>query len=50
MTSCCLLSYSERKKVAYRCKFFPLRIDPLIEGRQNENDRFVSPESISMHH
>ena len=58
MTSCFLFCtprpfqkgvYSRRKEFApMGSKFFPSRIDPFSEGRQNNFDKVASPESISL--
>ena len=41
--------YSKRKEFApRRSKFFPFRIDPFSEGRQNNFDRVTSPENDSV--
>ena len=41
---------SKERICSKRSKFFPLRVDLHWDGRQNENGRVASPESVSIHH
>ena len=39
--------YSKRKEFAPTgSKFFPVRVDPFEEGKQNTSDRVIAPDSV----
>ena len=40
---------SERKKMLLWSIFFLFKTDPHSEGGKNENNRFTSPENVSIH-
>ena len=39
----------KKRICSYGSKFFPLRIDPYWEWRENENDRIASSETVTIH-